>query len=335
MITAALLALLLAQDESVIRSSVVNVQVPVTVLDKKGKYITGLTGEDFRLLDKGATQRISVERSTRPISLVVAIQSTTIDPEVLNAVRKSSGLLASLIAGNTGEISVVGYDHRIQVLTPFTTKAADIKTAFSKLTASRGPHRLDDAAMECIRMLQTRGADRRKILLIIGEGFDEGSTVTTANVFTQAELNGILVYAANMQPNISLALPKSRNPVPPDARGQMPMGVIRNETYDVQTGGYGPSLSEMLRGTADSNLSAYAQFTGARAQGFSNRGTLQRIIETIGKEIRNQYMLTFAPQNSEPGYHEITVQVPSTPNLEVRARRGYWLATQVPNREVR
>jgi VWFA-related protein len=325
MIHTALLALLLAQD--VIRTDVVNVQIPVTVTDKNGKYLTDLTGSDFRLLDAGTVQQISVARSVLPISLVVAVQTTTIDPDVVKAVRKEAGLLAPLLAGNTGEISVVGYDHRIQVLTPFTTNATEVKAAFDMLTATRGPHRLDDAAIECIRMLQARGTERRKILLIIGEGFDLGSTAKTDNLFTQAELNGILVYAANMQPRTALGPAGARNPIPAEARAPLPMGVMRTETYDVQTGGYGPDIIAQLRGKGD-DLSAYAQFTGARAQSFSNRKTLQRIIETISKEIHNQYMLTFAPQNKQPGYHRITVEVPSTPNPRIRARQGYWIAAQ-------
>ena len=221
----------------------------------------------------------------------------------------------------------MGYDHRVQVLAPFTTSAAEMKAAFTKLTASRGPHRLDDAAMECIRMLQTRGDGRRKILLIIGEGFDEGSTVTTAKVFGQAELNGILVYAANMTPKITIPPPKGKNPVPPEARSPLPMGVIRTETFDAQTGANAPTLNEILQGTAGNALAAYAQFTGAREQSFSNRRTLQRIIDTMGKEIHNQYLLTFSPVSREPGYHELTVQV-TAPGMEVRARRGYWLTAQ-------
>jgi VWFA-related protein len=321
---------LLAQDESVIRTSVVNVQVPVTVLDKKGKFVKNLDANDFTLLDGGAPQKISVEKAEHPISLVVAVQLTTIDPGVIDAVRKTAGSLTSLIDDKEGEISVVGYDHRVQVLVPFTSNASEVKAAFNKLTASRGPHRLDDAALECIRMLQTRPEGRRKILLIIGEGFDEGSTVTTANVFTQAEINGILVYAANVEPNVAVPATRSSNPVPPEARGQLPLGVIRTETFDVQTGAYGPSLNEIFKGPIDA-LSAYAQFTGARVDNFSNKRTLQKIVKTVREEIHNQYMLTFAPLSHEPGYHALTVQV-AKPDAEVRARRGYWLA---PQQEVR
>jgi VWFA-related protein len=330
MIRTALLALLLAQGDGVIRSSVVNVQVPVTVLDKKGKYIAGLTEKDFQLFDAGAPRKIQVDEASHPISLVVAVQSNSNARDVLTTVRKASTLLIPLVTGETGEIAIVTFDHRIEVLTPFTSDPTEIKAAFAKLKPGGGQHHLDDAAMESIRMLQTRGTGRKKVLLLIGEGFDQGSSVTPADVFTQAELNGVLIYTIKMKPANPETPMKAKNPVPAEARGPGPMGTIQTMTTDVQRGGYGPSVNDAInvfRGMmADNNLSAYAQFTGARAQNFSNQKTLEQAIETIGKEVHSQYLLTFTPRNREAGYHELVVQVASSPQLQVRARRGYWSA---------
>ena len=331
MIRTALLALLLAQQDTVIRSTVVNVQVPVTILDKKGNYITGLTEDDFQLFDAGVQQKIQVDEAAHPISLVVAVQSNSDTRDLFATVRKASALLVPMITGETGEISVVTFDQRVQVLAPFTSNPAELQTAFARLKAGGGPHHLDDAAMESIRMLHTRGSGRKKIVLIVGEGFDQGSSVTPADVFTQAELDGVLIYGVKMNPAKPETPQKAKNPVPPEARGTQPMGTVQTMTTDVQRGGYGPSLNEIydyFHGLkSDSNLSAYAQFTGARAQNFTNQKTLEAAIETIGKEVHSQYLLTFAPQDRQPGYHELVVNV-TTPNLQVRARRGYWLAAQ-------
>ena len=331
MIRTALLALLLAQQEPVIRSTVVNVQVPVTVLDKKGNYIQGLTEKDFQLFDSGGAQKIQVDDAAHPISLVVAIQSNSDTRDLFATIRKASALLVPMIAGENGEISVVTYDQTVHVLAPFTSNPAELQTAFAHLKAGGGPHHLDDAALEGVRMLHTRGAGRKRILLVIGEGFDKGSSVTPADVFTQAEVDGVLIYTIKMKPAYPETPQKAKNPIPPEARGPGPMGTVQTMTTDVQRGGYGPSLNEIydyfhgLR--SDSNLSAYSQFTGARAQNFTNQKTLEAAIEIIGKEVHSQYLLTFAPTNHELGYHELTVHL-ATPNMEVRARRGYWLAAQ-------
>ncbi|MEO5925364.1 MAG: VWA domain-containing protein [Bryobacteraceae bacterium] len=331
MIRAALLALLLAQDRADIRSNVVNVQVPVTVLDKKGNFITGLTEDDFRLFDGDAPQSIKVDEAAHPVSLVVAVQSNSNTRDLFATLRKASTLLVPLIAGDSGEIAVVTFDQEVQILAPFTSNPAEIQTAFSRIKAGGGPHHLDDAALQSVKLLHSRGIGRKKVLLIIGEGFDQGSAVTPADVFSQAELDGVLIYTIKMKSATPETPQKAKNPVPPEARGPGPMGTTQTMTTDVQRGGYGPSLNEIytyFRGLkASNNLSAYSQFTGARAQDFKNQKSLETAIENIGKEVHSQYLLTFAPQNREPGYHELTVHLP-TPNLQVRARRGYWLAAQ-------
>jgi hypothetical protein len=49
----------------------------------------------------------------------------------------------------------------------------------------------------------------------------------------------------------------------------------------------------------------------------------------IGREIHNQYVISYSPNNKEEGgFHELKVLV-TRPDLEVRTREGYWLASVV------
>jgi VWFA-related protein len=264
--------------------------------------------------------------------MVVAVQSNSNTRDLFTTLRKTSNLLVPLISGDTGEVAVVTFDSQVQLLAPFTSDPAEIQAAFSRIKAGGGLHHLDDAALESVKLLHARGASRKKVLLIIGEGFDKGSSVTPGDVFTLAERDGVLIYGIKVKPANPETPQKAKNPVPPEARGPGPMGTTQTMTTDVQRGGYGPSLNDVydyfhgLR--ANSNLSAYSKYTGGREQNFSNQRSLEKAIETIGKEIHSQYLLTFAPQDHEGGYHQLTVQVASSPKLQVRARLGYWLAAQ-------
>ena len=333
MIRTTILALLLSQaQDPIIRSSVVNVQVPVTVLDKKGKFVTGLTENDFRLYDGTGPQKVKVDEAAYPVSLVVAVQSNSNTRDLFGALRKASNLFVPLIAGDNGEIAVVTYDQTVHVLAPFTSDAAEIQSAFANIKAGGGLHHLDDATLESMKLLRSRGVGRKKVLIVIGEGFDKGSSVSPSDVFTQAERDSVLIYTIKVKPANPETPQKAKNPVPPEARGPGPMGTTQTMTTDVQRGGYGPSLNDIydyfhgLR--ANDNLAAYAKYTGGREQGFSDQKSLEKAIETIGKEVHSQYLLTFAPEDRELGYHSLTVQVATSPKLEVRARRGYWLAAQ-------
>src|SRR5215471_8235180 len=164
------------------------VMAPVNVLDKDGKPVTGLTVLDFRLYDNGKLQNITEDVATHPISLVVAVQANAAVEKVIPQIQKSASLYDSLVLGEAGEISVTGFDHRIQHLTDgFTSDPAKIAAAFKKLKPGSGTAALNDAAMDGINQLRNRDPHRKRILMLISESRDQGSELHVRDVMTAAE----------------------------------------------------------------------------------------------------------------------------------------------------
>ncbi len=125
-----------AQQEipgQVFRTTVNMVVAPVTVEDGDRAYVHGLQPHEFRLTDNGAIQNIKVDVSYIPISLVVAVQANVDTEAVRPKIQKIHSMLAPLVAGDQGEIAVVAFDHRIDVLQDFTTDADLIARAFEKI----------------------------------------------------------------------------------------------------------------------------------------------------------------------------------------------------------
>jgi hypothetical protein len=52
---------------------------------------------------------------------------------------------------------------------------------------------------------------------------------------------------------------------------------------------------------------------------------LERDLTEIGKEVHSQYQLSFVPEPEKNAtYHKLTVSVKGYPDVNVRARPGYW-----------
>src|SRR5581483_1983466 len=168
---------------------------PVTVLDREGKFVNGLQSYQFHLTDNSKEQDIHVDVSYQPISLVVAIQANQGVESILPQVRKIPELLSQFIIGDQGKAAVLAFDHRLQLLQPFTNDSTKIDAAVKKIHAGSSTSRLTDAIGESVRMLSHEPKDRRRIVLLISETRDLGSEGKKREVLFSAEINNVEVYA--------------------------------------------------------------------------------------------------------------------------------------------
>jgi hypothetical protein len=51
---------------------------------------------------------------------------------------------------------------------------------------------------------------------------------------------------------------------------------------------------------------------------------LEDAIQKLGAELHSQYVLSFAPEDSAPGYHNLEVGLARSGRFNIRARPGYW-----------
>src|SRR5258705_10368435 len=67
-----------AQDEkATFKTDIRIVMTPVTVTDRSGIVINGLSPNDFRLLDNNKQQKITEDIAVHPISMVIVVQANT------------------------------------------------------------------------------------------------------------------------------------------------------------------------------------------------------------------------------------------------------------------
>ncbi len=316
------------------------VLVPVTITDVKGRHVAGLEAADFAVLDNGERQNATVDTfgaATAPIALIVAVQSSGISAAALEKVQKVGGMLQPLITGERGCAGLVSFSDRITWLQECTNNTEALQRAFQKLAPGEYKDaRMLDAASSAIEHLLTYPNSRR-VLLLISESRDRGSEADLASVAVAAQSTEVAVYAATYS---AFRTPfTSRLPVRHPQAPQRPKRP--NDTMGTNNGAppnkWNPKipppeqLADLLGGIGElarldkaNTVEILAKSTGGALASFTTQKGLEDAIQKLGAELHAQYLLSFVPQGSTPGYHRLEVRVTYPGEFHVRARLGYW-----------
>lgn len=323
------------------------VTAPVTVTDRDGNLVNGLQPYQFHLTDNGKDQDIHVDVSYEPISLVLAVQANAGVEAILPQVRKIPELLSQFIVGDQGKAAILAFDHRINVLQPFTSDATKIDEAVKKIHAGSYTSRMVDAIGESVRLLSHEPKDRRRVVLLISETRDLGSEGKKREVLFAADINNVKVYAVDMSRFVEVLSGKQKpprpDPMPATARqGTLPANVPATPTSVAQTFGLGggraeflPLFKEILKDVkdifVDNPVELMTKGTGGKEYSFMSQRGLETALSDIGRELHSQYMVTYTPNNgNEAGFHEIevSVSVSGIRGIKARTRPGYWVAAK-------
>ena len=310
------------------------VLVPVTVTDREGRAVPGLEASDFLVFDNGRPRTPTVDTldtGVPPIALVIAVQASGISAAVLEKVQKIEAMIQPLITGERGCVGLVSFADEVKRLQDCTKDPRAIEHAFLALRI--GEHtaaRMLDAVQASVEHLG-RQQSARRVLLLISESRDRGSTVTLDAAARAAQGVGVTIYsatysafktgftskapvtpdrpAAAMEPPKDGSHPTQPNPkLPPEERVDI-LGALR------ELGRLGdPNAAEVLTTS-----------TGGTVLPFTRQKALEKAIHTLGNELHSQYVLSFVPEEDPAGYHAIEVRLRRPGAYRIRARPGYWV----------
>jgi VWFA-related protein len=324
-----------------IKIPVRRVVAPLVVTDGRGEYIYDLTQEEVTVLDNGVPQQIEVfEHDSRPISLVILVDTSRRVSPLLDRVRKSGILFTRYILGSDGEAAILTFDDTVRMRLQFTADEDDIIRTLTNLAAGGLETRLADALEGAVKLLEARPEGRRRVIVALTEPADEGSQVAPGVPLRRAQISDISVFTISMS-RLAAALrqkpedtPVQRSPYP---EGTFPTpgrpGSVQTPTTEQQqhTGADLLAAVEllvtMLHGTVRSNLlEVYSAGTGAVNYSPGSRGDLEEAIHRIGQDLHNQYVVSYRPSNTDIGFHRLEVRV-SRRGTRVRTRSGYYVGT--------
>lgn len=330
------------------------VNTPVIVRDDKGRMVTSLEEKDFQLSDHGVPQKIThFDVGGEPISMVVLVESSDRIEPLLPGIRKSGIVITDAVLGPTGEAAVLKFDESVEKLTNFTKNADAIQAAIGSIQPGSSESHLYDAMAAAVEMLSTRpqttsirestseaDSGRRRVMLIISEASDVGSSARLNEVLRRAQLANVTIYSVGLSTaRAELQSKKRSQPHPITPPGTFPLppqpGVPQTPDSEAQrvSGvdliGLAVWAVSHVKNEIDSHqLEVAAAGTGGtHIATFKNR-SIETALDEIGGELHAQYMLAYSPEGTpENGFHEISVTLSGekTRNLKVRARPGYYV----------
>lgn len=322
------------------------VLVPATVTDAKGRAVAGLEASDFLLFDNGKPQKANVDTidtGVAPIALIIAVQSSGISAAVLEKVRKIGAMIQPLLSGERGCAGLVSFDQRVTWLQECTKDADSFDVAFHQLRPVLRPGedkegRMLDAVQSAVEHLR-RVPNARRVLLLISESRDRGSETALDAVTAAAQTAGVTIYAATYSPFKTAFTSKAPvshprrplkpktpndnlgtvNAAPPGKNNPWPKIPPPEQQVDA-IGGVG----ELARHYQTNTTEVLTKSTGGALFPFTRQKALEEAIVKLGAELHAQYVVSFVPEASAPGYHTLAVRLSRPGEFNIRSRPGYW-----------
>jgi VWFA-related protein len=288
-----------------IKVNVPLVNVDVMVTTKSGQFVPGLKKDNFRLFEDGSQQQITnFNVAKAPITAVLLIEFASTNYRfIIDALQASYAFANSLQKDDW--IAVSYYDMQPHILVDFTQ---DKQAVYGALNQLRIPGfsetNVFDALYDTLDRLDR--VEGKKYIILITTGVDTFSKLTLDKITKKIkDTKDVTIFPISV-------------------------GFIARELAEARGGaarhGMGIPVDRMDYLQADNEMRTFAAITGGRAYFPRFEAEYGEDFQDIGKDIRNQYSLSYHPTNSklDGTYRKLKVQVvaPDGGALKVKDQKG-------------
>jgi hypothetical protein len=170
-------------------------------------------------------------------------------------------------------------------------------------------------------LLKLQSASFRRIILLLSQSQDDGSTAHAEDVVRSLAESGTTIYSLTFSPE---KIPLKSRP----ARGarRSPLSVPSPENAIVGST-LNPSIPiGIVKVMREDTTAEVAALSGGEQLRFHDEEELEHSFAILARDIHNGYTLNFYPSSHQAGFHTIMVRiVGEQPRLAVKARASYWL----------
>jgi Ca-activated chloride channel homolog len=274
--------------QSRITLDVTRVNILFTVSDKKGRFVTNLTKDDFEVFESKKKQSILefTAESDLPLRLALLIDTSNSVRDRFRFEQEAAiEFLNTLLRPNADKAMIVSFDTAAEMASDLTDNHEKLVKTIRALRPGGGTALYDaifNACKERLMMDQPRHKFRRAIV-VLSDGDDNQSRYTREQALEMAQKADVVIYTVST--NITR--------IPSD--GDKVLKYLASET-----GG----------------ISLFPFKVEDLSQSFEN----------ISNELRSQYNLLYRPDpiHTDGLYHSIDIKVRQKKDMVVRARKGYY-----------
>jgi len=280
-----------ADDQSRITVDVTRVNLLYTVTDKKGRFVSNLTRDDFEIIENKKQQKILefTAETDLPLRLAILIDTSNSIRERFRFIQEAAtDFINTVMRPGKDKALVVSFDTSPELVSDLTNDSVAITKAIQDLRPGGGTALYDAIFFSCRdKLMLDQPRDKfRRALVILSDGDDNQSRYTREQALEMAHKADAVIYT-----------------------------ISTNITH--------------LETSGDKVLKRYAEETGGIAFFPFKAEDLGQSFENIANELRHQYNVFYRPEplRTDGLYHPVDIRVKERRELVVRARHGYYAPT--------
>jgi Ca-activated chloride channel family protein len=274
------------------------VHLPITVMDKKGQLVSGLTQSDFLVMEDKVPQQIdsftSEENNNLPLYVGVLMDTSPSTAGKLKFEQESAmNFIQTVVRPRKDRVLFATFDDQVTLRQDFTDRLELLDRAVFAVKATGKQTALYDAIWQfCDEKM--RSAQGRRSLVIITDGDDTYSRADINDAIDIAQRTETTLFAISTKAGLLGAVPG------------VEAGTIKDQ--------------------GDKGLQRLCEETGGIAFFTGDMLALERSFSKIARELRSQYLITYKPTNDryDGSYRRVEVKLTGgRENLRLRTKRGY------------
>jgi Ca-activated chloride channel family protein len=268
-------------------SEVTRVNMLFTVTDKRGRFITDLTRNDFEVFENKKQQNISefTSETDLPLRLGILVDTSNSIRDRFRFQQEAAVNFVNGVMGGQDKAMVVSFDSATELVSDLTSDTGKLEHAIRDLRPGGGTALFDAIFFACRdKLMQDQPLYKfRRAMVILSDGEDNNSRSSRDQALEMAQKADVVIYTIST--NIS------RQPT-----------------------------------EGDKIMRYFAQQTGGVAFFPFQASDLNQSFENIANELRHQYNLFYRPEplKNDGLFHDVHIKVRGRKDLVVRARRGYY-----------